>query len=168
MEAERGQDATPTPVERERNSRLTSFRKSAIDASNPWQFGGLTMQTFSKMLLYVVLACLLLLGGNVSRRARPPVRGSNHFGREHHRPVARLRRCGQDNPVQHPVRPCKNGLLPPDEDDDDGERDRSLDNSERLLSLSSELTHHARLPAHHSRPLPAEVPLYQTLCILLI
>lgn len=147
---------------------MTSFRKSAIDAFNSWQFGGLTMQTFSKTLVYFLLACLFLLGGHVSRRARASAQGSNHFGRIHHRVVARLRRCGQDNPIQHPIRPCKNGLLPPDEDDDDGERDRSLDCPERSLFLGLESVNHTLLPANQSRRLPADVPLYQTLCILLI
>lgn len=126
------------------------------------------MQTFSKVLVYAVLACLLLSGVNASRRAYYRAQGENHFGRERHRATARLRRCRQDNPAHHPVRPCKNAVLPPDEDDDDGERDRFSDSLERLLSPCHDPASRAVFPTVHCQPLPTDVPRYQTLCILLI
>ena len=142
-----------------------------MDASDPWQFGGLTMQMFSKALVCVVLACLLLSGENGSRRPLHRARGDNHFGRECHRVSARLRRCRPHNPSHHPVRPCKNALLPADEDDDDGDRDRINGNNDGQGSLPfpvHDQANRALLPTIRSQPLPTNVPRYQTLCLLLI
>jgi hypothetical protein len=151
------------------NSHLTSSRQSAIDASYPWQFGGLTMQTFAKVLVYVVFACLLLSGVNGPQRTLHRASGDLRFGRERHRALVRLRRCRQDNPSHLPVRPCKNAVLPPDDDDDDdGEKDHGNDGPMRLLSPSHDEANRAFFPTIRSQPLPTDIPRYQTLCILLI
>ena len=84
--------------------------------------------------------------------------------------MARLRRCRQNNPIPHPVRPCKNAVLPPDEDDDDGERDRfhGNDTQARLPSPCRDQADRALFPIVRSQSLPPDIPRYQTLCILLI
>ncbi|HTU23352.1 MAG TPA: hypothetical protein VMG10_35280 [Gemmataceae bacterium] len=148
---------------------MTSSRKIAIDASYPWQLGGLTMQTISKTLVYVVFACLLLFGVSGPRRPLHRAHGDNHFGRERQRALARHRRCRQDGPAPYPERPCENALLPPDEDDD-GERDRfnGNDSQQRLPSSCHDQANLVLFPTARSQPLPTDVPRYQVLCILLI
>ena len=128
------------------------------------------MQTVSKALVYVLFACLLFFGVHGARRSLRRAQGDNHFGRERLRVSAGLRRCRKDNPNHHPVRPCKNALLPPDEDDDDGDGDRfhGNDNQARLPSPGRHQANRALFPILRSQPLPADIPRYQTLCILLI
>ena len=126
------------------------------------------MQMFSKTLLYVILSYLLLSGVSGIQRPCHRARGDNHFGHARLRVTARLRRCRQDNSAPHPVRPCKNALLPPDEDDDDGDRDRLTDTTECLASAVHDQLNRSLFPTIHSQPLPTNVPRYQSLCILLI
>lgn len=132
--------------------------------------GGLTMQTFAKVLVSVVFGCLLLTGVNGPQRTLHRARSDNRFGREGHRAIVRLRRCRQDNPSHLPVRPCKNAMLPPDEDDDDGDEDHvnGNDGQMRLLSPYHNEGNRVLFPTIHSQPLPTDIPRYQTLCILLI
>lgn len=128
------------------------------------------MQTISKVAVYIVLACLLLswVGGAQRPLHRP--HAHNRRGRECHRVLAHLRRCRGGNPNHHPVRPCKNAVLPPDDDDDDIDIARLLSKGiqQRLLASGQDSNHRSRSTAFGSRPLPTEVPRHQTLCILLI
>ncbi len=126
------------------------------------------MQTICKVLVCVVLACLLLSWMSGAQRPLPGPHSPSKGTRERHRVFARLRRCRGGNPVHHPARPCKNALLPPDDDTDDQEDLHSKGSHERLLSHCEDLTHRSLFPAFGSRPLPTEVPRHQTLCILLI
>lgn len=129
-------------------------------------FDGLTMQTSAKLLVYVVLAALLL-----SWVSGPPLpRARDHRGRQRHRVLVRLRRCRGNNPAHHPVRPCKNAVLPPDDDDDDIDpaRPHAKAALERLPSLYDDPAFRSFSLRFGSRPLPTEIPRHQTLCILLI
>lgn len=126
------------------------------------------MQTISKALVGVVLACLLLSCASGAQRPIRCTHSKNRNGHGSHRVLARLRRCRGDNPVHHPVRPCKNATLPPDEDDDDREHPLAKVSHERLLSLYQDPKLLTFSLAFGSRPLPTEVPRHQTLCILLI
>ncbi|HTU94152.1 MAG TPA: hypothetical protein VMF69_29000 [Gemmataceae bacterium] len=131
------------------------------------------MQTVSKVLVGIVLACLLLSCVSSVQRSLHRAHSNNRSGRERHRALVRLRRCRGDNPVHHPVRPCKNAMLPPDDDDDD---DDNIDqkhpyakgSNERLPILCQDPAYRSLSPAFGSRPLPTQVPRHQTLCILLI
>lgn len=128
------------------------------------------MQTICKVLVCVVLACLLMSWVSGVQRPLPGAHPHNRGARERHRIFARLRRCRGDNPIHLPVRPCKNALLPPDDDDADSDQERHFGKSchERLLSFCDDLTYRSLFPVFGSRPLPTEVPRHQTLCILLI
>lgn len=125
------------------------------------------MQTISKVLVCVALACTFLSWAAFVHRQLPRTASHHRTSRERPRIFARLRRCRGDNPVHHPVRPCKNAILPPDDDRDDQQRICTKTNEERSLSLDHDPLH---LPfsAFGPRPLPTEVPRHQTLCILLI
>lgn len=126
------------------------------------------MQTLSKALVCIVLACLLLSLMSGVGQPLPRAHASKRGNRESHRVLARLRRCRGSNPVHHPVRPCKNAVLPPDDDDNvDRENIHARGSHERLLLLGQDPAHHV-FPAFGSRPRPTGVPLHQTLCILLI
>jgi hypothetical protein len=124
------------------------------------------MRTISQLVVYIVVACLLVsMSGwrQVTHRAHADNRLARHPQR------ARLRRCGGDPPAHRPVRPSKNAVLPPDEDDDDGERSRShKDAHDLLLAVCRDPLHHDPSWPFHSRPLPTPIPRHQTLCILLI
>jgi hypothetical protein len=127
------------------------------------------MQTLSRVLVCAVLACLLLSWA--SGVGQPLYRTHAHKRgcRGPHHVLARLRRSGGNNPVHHPVRPCKNAVLPPDDDDNvDREDTHANDHHERFLSLGRDPSHRSHFAAFGSRPLPTGVPLHQTLCILLI
>lgn len=126
------------------------------------------MQTVSKALVYVVTACLLLaLVG--SPRPRLHSARACRFGHQRRRVFARMRRPRPDNPAPHPVHPCKNALLPPDEDDNsDSDRFDGNARHERLLSLGDDPAHRTLFSTIRSQPLPTGVPRHQTLCILLI
>jgi hypothetical protein len=132
------------------------------------EFGGLDMQTLSKIVFSAVLVCLLLslLGGG--RRLRGDGR-VNHVGRDRHHVALRLRRLRTDYPSHQPVRPSSLASIPPDEDDDD-ERFRLTweDTRELTSALSEELltTHLTSWPS--AWPSPPNQPLYRTLCTLLI
>ncbi len=135
---------------------------------NPRQFGGLTMRTVSQALAYVVLFCLLLSLASGSRRLVPRAHVDHRFGRERHHPVAHLRRCREDYPAHHPVRPCLNVLLPPDEDAGDRLRLHAKDVHERWSTPCGDQAHRSLFPVFGSRPLPTEVPRHQIFCLLLI
>lgn len=127
------------------------------------------MQTISKVFVCVVLACVLLSWVSGVQRPLPRAHTNNRTSRERQRVFARLRRSGGDNPIHHPVRPCKNAVLPPDDDDTvDQERHGAKVCHDRLPSLSQDSTRRSLFPVFGSRPLPTEVPRHQTLCILLI
>lgn len=124
------------------------------------------MQTISKMLVGVVLACLLISYASAAQR---PIRHAYRNNRGRHGALARLRRCRGDNPVHHPVRPCKNAVLPPDDDDNvDPKHPHFPGSTQRLPALCHDPAHHTPSAVFGSRPLPTEVPRHQTLCILLI
>ena len=125
------------------------------------------MQTVSKVFVCMALACLLLSWVSGAHRPLHRAHTQNHSSREHHRALARLRRCRGDNPVHRPVRPCKNAVLPPD-DDDTSERAHAKASHERLPSLCHEWPRRSLSPVFGARPLSAAVPRHQTLCILLI
>lgn len=132
-------------------------------------FDGLTMQTSAKLLVYVALVGLLLSW--MSGPPQPHPRARDHHGRHRHRALVRLRRCRGDNPAHHPVRPCKNAVLPPDDDDEDDidpARSHAKAGLERLPSPNHDPAFRSFSPAFGTRPLPTEIPRHQTLCILLI
>jgi hypothetical protein len=126
------------------------------------------MQTISKVLVCIVFACLLLSWMSGAGRPLHRAHLQNRSSQERHRIRARLRRCRGGNPIHHPVRPCKNAVLPPDDDNDDSERSHAKAVHERLPSLCDEPTRRFNSLTFGSRPLPTEVPRHQTLCILLI
>jgi hypothetical protein len=125
------------------------------------------MQTISKMLVGAVLTCLLLSCALGSQR---PLRHAHRASRERRGVLAQLRRCRGGNPVHHPVRPCKNAVLPPDDDDDnvDPKHPYFKNSYERLPALCHDPVHPFSASLFGSRPVPTEVPRHQTLCILLI
>lgn len=126
------------------------------------------MQTISKVIFYTVLVCWALSWA--SGAGRPLSRVSSHpqSGRECRRVQARLRRCRSDNPSPHPVRPCKNAVLPPDDDNVDQDPTQAKSSHDCSASLCHEALLWPPFLTFGSRPLPTEVPLYQTFCILLI
>jgi hypothetical protein len=126
------------------------------------------MHVSAKSLVYVVLVGLLL--SSVSGPPRSLQRARHHHGRHRHLSLVRLRRCRGDNPAHHPVRPCKNAVLPPDDDDDDIDpaRPHAKAPLERLLSPCPAPALRSVSLTFGSRPLPTETPRHQTLCILLI
>jgi hypothetical protein len=127
------------------------------------------MQTISKAFVCVVLTCLLLSWVSGVQRPLPRAHAHNRSSRERDRIFARLRRSSGDNPIPHPVRPCKNAVLPPDDDDSaDQEKHGAKACHDRLPTLYQDSTHRSLFLAFGSRPLPTEVPRHQTLCILLI
>ncbi len=126
------------------------------------------MKTISKVVIYAVLACLILSW--IGSALRPFRRDHSHHrnGGGYHRVLARLRRCRGDNPNHHPVRPSKNAVLPPDDDEVDPEREHAKNGHERSSSGGDEITLRSLSSMFGSRPLPTDVPRHQTLCILLI
>jgi hypothetical protein len=127
------------------------------------------MQTISKVFVCIVFACLFLSWMGSVGRPLHRAHLLSRSGQERRRVCARLRRCRGDNPVHHPVRPSKNAVLPPDDDDNDGpERPNAKVGHERLPSLGQGPTCRPNSLTFGSRPLPTEVPRHQTLCILLI
>ncbi len=130
--------------------------------------GGPNMRTISRVLVCAAFACLLLSWISGLGRALPRVYPQDGSSRERCRVLARLRRCRGDSPAHHPVRPCKNAVLPPDDDKGDPERLHGKANHERLPPLCPERMHGPNSLPFSSRPLPTEVPRHQTLCILLI
>jgi hypothetical protein len=125
------------------------------------------MQIISTTRIGIVLACLLLSCVSGSQR---PIRCTNPHNRNsrEHRVLARLRRCRGDNPFHHPVRPCKNAILPPDDDSVDPKHSPVIGGHERLPDLGQDPNCRPPSPVFSSRPLPTEVPRHQALCILLI
>jgi hypothetical protein len=127
------------------------------------------MQTISKVFVCVVFTCLLLSWVSGVQRPLPRAHAHNRSVRERHRIFARLRRSRGDNPIHHPVRPCKNAVLPPEDDDTvDQEQHGAKICYDRLPAPFQDSTNRSLFPAFGSRPLPTEVPRHQTLCILLI
>lgn len=126
------------------------------------------MQTSAKSLVFVILAAVLLSW--VSGPSNPLRHFHDHRGsRQRHRALVRLRRCRGDNPAHHPVRPCKNAVLPPDGDDDlDPARLHAKAPFERLPSSQQEPASPSFSLRFGSRPLPTDIPRHQALCILLI
>jgi hypothetical protein len=147
---------------------LTSSLPFAIEACDPDDFGGSTMRTVRYVLVYLVLLCLLLtaVGGGRCFRSHAP--SDSKFRRERHSLLARLRRCRDEHPDHHPVQPCKNTILPPDEDSADRVRPTGKSLHDRLLALTEEPRSQTLARALHDRPPPLHLPWQQTLCILLI
>lgn len=126
------------------------------------------MRTISNVVLYVVLGCLLLSWGVGNPRPFRRTHAHNRNSRPCHRVLAHLRRCRGDNSTHHPVRPCKNAVLPPDDDRIDPERSHTKSNPQSFFASAQEAIPRCLSAAFGSRPLPTEVPRHQTLCILLI
>lgn len=134
----------------------------------PWQPSGLTMRTVSKTLVYAVLFCLLLSSLGGTRRLFPRGNKDHRLGRDRHSLVARIRRCREENLAHHPVRPCIDVLLPPDEEDGDRDRLHAKDAGERLSASYQNPVLPFHFSAFGTRPRPTHVPRHQTLCLLLI
>ena len=126
------------------------------------------MRLVSQILVYVVLVCLFLSLTNGTRRSLHRASSDDRMGGQPYRSRVRLRRYGGDNPAHHPVRPCKNALLPPDDDDCDRPRLNAKDTHDRSPSLSQDRASRCLSAQFHSRPLPTPLSRHQTLCILLI
>jgi hypothetical protein len=126
------------------------------------------MQRIAKLLIGVVLACQLLSCVSGLQRPLHCSHPYNRSSRDHCHALARLRRCRGNNPIHHPVRPCKNAMLPPEDDNVDLKGPHSAGTHERLPALSQDSPIRPFSPLFGSRPLPTEVPRHQTLCILLI
>ncbi|HEY7329915.1 MAG TPA: hypothetical protein VH592_19930 [Gemmataceae bacterium] len=127
------------------------------------------MRSSSKTLVGVVLACVLLSYVSGVQRPFHCVHPHNRNSHNRHRALVRLRRCRGDNPVHHPVRPCKNAMLPPDDDDTvDPKQSHAIDGQVRSTAIYQDATARSLSPEFSPRPLPTEVPRHQTLCILLI
>lgn len=124
------------------------------------------MRMVSQLLVYLVLACLLLPLASGPRRTLHRAHPDNRVGRQPQR--ARLRRCRGESPAHRPVRPCKNALLPPDDDDFDPSRSHAKIAHERLSSLTQDQANRNPSSQFGSHPLPTAVSRHQTLCILLI
>jgi hypothetical protein len=122
------------------------------------------MRWVTQLLVYVVLLCLLLPWASGPREKVHRAHPDNRIGRQPHR--ARLRRCRGNWPAHRPVRPCKNALLPPD--DDDCERSRAHAKIALDGASAQERAKCSVCAPFGSRPLPSAVPRHQTLCILLI
>jgi hypothetical protein len=121
------------------------------------------MRLVSHLLVCLVLVCLLLPLASGPRRSLHRTHSHSQMRR------ARVRRCRGESPAHHPVRPCKNALLPPDDDDAcDPSRFHAKIAHERLSSLTQDQTNRNSSSPFGSHPLPTAVPRHQTLCILLI
>jgi hypothetical protein len=125
------------------------------------------MRTISKVLVYFVLVSLLV-GLNGGRCRAHHAASDQRWKGERHRSVARLRRCRDEHPAHHPVRPCTKAILPPD----DGEKVRARLGGKAPACLpAAHLVEPSSQPPSSlfsSRPLPPSVPRHQTFCLLLI
>ena len=128
------------------------------------------MQRFSKLLVYAVFLCLLLPWASGKARLPHFSRAGNQMKREKPLAAARLRRWRDGPPGQHPIRPATAAILPPDNDDDDGDPERLgwKDTHECLPALHTGQASHSLSFLLRSRPPSHDVPLHQTFCLLLI